>query len=84
MAKERKAPKEPKLVTPEPPTDEPTPIETIAAAESHTSIDHSCSVYRDNSGKALGGGVSEGAANFGAITAAARSVVDNGTPDEAA
>jgi len=33
--------------------------------------DGSAAVYRDISGQALGGGVSEGRANFGAITAEA-------------
>lgn len=68
--------------TPDIPDVSGTTTETTAEV---AASDHGCAVYRDNAGKALGGGISEGAANFAAITEAARAiVVDNGTPNEAA
>lgn len=78
MAKKNAAPAEPSA--PEVPQDATQDTQDTPAIV----VDAAAALYRDKSGTNRAQQVTEGAANFGAITAAARSVLDNGQPDEAA
>ena len=44
--------------------------------------DSACAVYKDRAGKSLSSGITEGKANFGAITEAARAIIGTATASD--